>query len=174
VNASRRRRRPFFIFIVKGKRPQIHRKTHQFSPTLISCYLSCTLPKSCQSGLLYRRLSSSWHHSASKCVYRDSLLWSCGRSINQSINQNYLKWPKWWKPLQGPLSEEVTVKFRRELLHVNVKKYCSFRSRTVAGCIFSVCAVYVRFIVDKSLQMLPSILWRSVFTALPYVFFGCN
>jgi len=23
-------------------------------------------------------------------------------SINQSINQNYLKWPKWWKPLQGP------------------------------------------------------------------------
>ena len=39
---------------------------------------------------------------------------------DHSINQNYLKWPKWWKPLQGPLSEEVTVKFRRELL--NVKK----------------------------------------------------
>ena len=39
-------------------------------------------------------------------------------SINQSINQNYLKWPKWWKPLHGPLSEEVTVKFRRELLNV--------------------------------------------------------
>ena len=38
----------------------------------------------------------------------------CDQSINQS---ELFKVAKWWKPLQGPLSEEVTVKFRRELLN---------------------------------------------------------
>jgi len=53
------------------------------------------------------------------------------QSINQSINQNYLKWPKWWKPLQGPLSEKVTVKFRRQLL--NVKNMIAETSASSAG-----------------------------------------
>ena len=52
-------------------------------------------------------------------------------TANQSINQNYLKWPKWRKPLQGPLSEEVTVKFRRELL--NVKNMIAETSASSAG-----------------------------------------
>ena len=51
--------------------------------------------------------------------------------INQLINQNSLKWPKWWKPLQGPLSEEVTAKFRRELL--NVKNMIAKTSESSAG-----------------------------------------
>ena len=52
-------------------------------------------------------------------------------SINQSIDQNYLKWHKWWKPLQGPLSQKVTVKFRRELQ--NVKNMIAETSASSAG-----------------------------------------
>ena len=62
-----------------------------------------------------------------QCLHTDHFTSRDIWSINQSINQNYLKWPKWWKPLQGPLSEEVTVKWcqnaRTITLQENFKKY---------------------------------------------------